>query len=63
MEFNEWNKELPREPQTPQDWEVAVDEAIDYYKYQISSWLEELNQGDMTGQPFHDYGQSFDLDR
>jgi hypothetical protein len=64
LDIMEEGKTLDQQPHTPYSWEVAVDEAIDYYKDQIPVWLAEINQADTTvREPFHDVGHSFDFDR
>jgi hypothetical protein len=61
METHEVHKDLAQEPQTAQEWQVALDEALEYYKDEIPGWLEAQDRLDTTvHKPFHDHTIDFD---
>jgi hypothetical protein len=55
-------KTLDQEPQTPHDSEMAFDEAIEYYKDQIPSWLasQEPQLNTTISEPFHYQSRDFE---
>ena len=58
---HEAQRELAQEPQTAQERQSTLDEALQYYKDEIPGWLEAQDRLDTTiYEPFHDHNIGFD---